>query len=641
MEAVYRFCVSVNPSDVIELDPLLGDWILHDPLRASALFQDVCFVAIKTLSLVEKIHTQSQVNVILRLTHLPPFPEYTMDLWRFPHGYGPVRPVSMKGLVISMTRVTKYTQGARFLCQNDDCPCSTGFHHIRVHTPGATESATVGNNLSCTMCSSLLKEDVKFRVLGDKQLVELVHVKALDALKGQKQSALRYQSVTLFLRDELCNSMRIGHLYRVLGFPAHVQQLQSISWSVEANNIQLWEPEHPQNVSLSFQKMLKATAGSPWRFSAVAAHCFGLEVAPRGLYNTLKMALLLSLVHSNAEANDTVQNLDLLVTTSDTLIVERLMTYSLNMAVRGVRHQATGEMFASLSRDEHGAGTANIHAGSALLATGGICMLGDLGFYKKERLDTIQSVLESSTVSVFIPGKKYGEDADQQVSFPVQCSFWALTDASRQSGKAENVLIGTADLGAIPIQLADAFGLIIESRDTKGDHSLFTQTIHTLQQAVQPGNHLYSHWQFSAQDYKELVAHARSLEVELSPEAEKIIHGYNMASRRVRTQTHGFKMSVGSVKLLISLAEAHCKLSLRTQVLQEDAVIAVLLCENSVTFKHGASALVIPPDPVFPFDLGGADSLQKRDAALDELHQNILRFIYAYAPGAEMFITEE
>lgn len=98
-----------------------------------------------------------------------------------------------------------------------------GYHHIRVHTPGATESATVGNNLSCTMCSSPLKEDVKFRVLGgklgvyiltklqwnllqiensstDKQLVELVHVKALDALKGQKQSALRYQSVTLFLR---------------------------------------------------------------------------------------------------------------------------------------------------------------------------------------------------------------------------------------------------------------------------------------------------------------------------------------------------------------------------------------------------------------------------------------------------------
>lgn len=73
------------------------------------------------------------------------------------------------------------------------------------------------------------------------------------------------------------------------------------------------------------------------------------------------------------------------------LVCLRLMTYSLRFACRGVRHQASAEMFASLSRDEHGAGTANIHAGSALLATGGICMLGDLGCYKKERLDSLQS----------------------------------------------------------------------------------------------------------------------------------------------------------------------------------------------------------------------------------------------------------
>ncbi len=41
-----------------------------------------------------------------------------------------------------------------------------GFHHIRVHAPGATESATVRNDFICMICSSPLKEDVKFRVLG-------------------------------------------------------------------------------------------------------------------------------------------------------------------------------------------------------------------------------------------------------------------------------------------------------------------------------------------------------------------------------------------------------------------------------------------------------------------------------------------
>lgn len=41
IEAVYRFCISVNPSDVIEVDPVLGDRVLHDPIGATALFQSV------------------------------------------------------------------------------------------------------------------------------------------------------------------------------------------------------------------------------------------------------------------------------------------------------------------------------------------------------------------------------------------------------------------------------------------------------------------------------------------------------------------------------------------------------------------------------------------------------------------------
>lgn len=81
-------------------------------------------------------------------------------------------------------------------------------------------------------------------------------------------------------------------------------------------------PTESHKVSVRFQEMLKATAGFPWRFSAVATHCFGLEVAPPGLYNALKMALLLSLVQTKADTAD-IQNLDLLVVTSDSLIVDR------------------------------------------------------------------------------------------------------------------------------------------------------------------------------------------------------------------------------------------------------------------------------------------------------------------------------
>ncbi|KAI4789948.1 hypothetical protein KUCAC02_034931, partial [Chaenocephalus aceratus] len=247
--------------------------------------------------------------------------------------------------------------------------------------------------------------------------------------------------------------------------------------------------------------------------------------------------------------------------------------------------------------------------------------------------------LESGSVSLFVPGKKYGEDADQQISFPVLCSFWAFadqSDASKRSLRADAVL-GTVDLGPVSSQLADAFGLILQCRDVGGE-----QPLHTLQQAVHSGKPLYpSCWDFTTQDYQELLNHAQALRVEMSPGAEKMLHGYYMASRRVRTQSQGVKISVASIKLLISLSEAHCKLSLRPRVEEEDAVIAVLLCENSVTLKHGASALIIPPESVFPCDLKGVDGLQRRDDILEDLQQNILRFIYTYAPGAGSYITEE
>lgn len=37
----------------------------------------------------------------------------------------------------------------------------------------------------------------------------------------------------------------------------------------------------------------------------------------------------------------------------------------------------------------------------------------------------------------------------------------------------------------------------------------------------------------------------------------------------------------------VALSEAHAKLSLRTTVLEEDVLIAVLLVESSLTLKHG------------------------------------------------------
>lgn len=47
---------------------------------------------------------------------------------------------------------------------------------------------------------------------------------------------------------------------------------------------------------------------------------------------------------------------------------------------------------------------------------------------------------------MFFPAKKYGEDADQQLSFPFQCSFWALGDTrahAKRTVKGDSIILGS------------------------------------------------------------------------------------------------------------------------------------------------------------------------------------------------------
>ncbi|NXT40690.1 MCMD2 protein, partial [Pelecanoides urinatrix] len=644
--AVYRFIISINPSDIAELDATLGNYILHNPIQAAQIFQSVCFIAIKTLSLIEQLQTEAQISILLKPTHLPPLPSYVLSLSAFPFNYTSQRFYMSEGIAIAMGTVTKYTQGARFLCTEETCPFSEGrFRYVRVHLPGATESATVRNDFVCSLCSSPLQEDMKFRVLGDKQIVEMIDAKVLNALKGYSndKSHFRIQTFTVFLRDELANKMKIGNHYKIIGIPACVQNGLQATACIEVNSVQLSKPNGPSFVSDNFKYLLSLTSSSCWRFTAILANIFASQVVPPGTYNTLKLAILLSLVQTCEKEN--ADYLDLLIVTSDTLVIDRLLNYSICLLPRGLRHPPSSDIFPSVSKDKHGTGSASIQACSAVLAKGGICYIGDLSSYKKDKLELLQSVLESRTTTVFIPGKKYGEEADQQVTISVQTNFWSFVDVDSSSKKhtqKDNFLIGQMDVSLIPPNLVDVFGLLLYNEFPSCRLSS-PLVHHILKKAINPEAMLYKvSQQFRMQDYEEFILFAKNLHVELSSEAENLIQGYYLASRRVRRDsTHGSTLSASALKILISLSKAHTKLSLRKKVLEEDALIAILLLESSLTLKHGKSALCVAPNPLFPFDLSDENSLQQRDSYLMQCHHQLLKFIGAYGPGIHINTNEE
>ncbi|XP_078297772.1 minichromosome maintenance domain-containing protein 2 isoform X2 [Panthera onca] len=560
--AVYRFSILINPSDIVELDAELGNYILHQPLKAAHVFQSVCFVAVKTLSLIGQLQTETQINIVLKLTHLPPLRSYSLDLCEFPLDYASQRFYMMQGIVIAMTTVTKYTQGARFLCSDEACPLSKGFEYIRVHVPGATESATVRNDFLCNLCSSSLQEDRKFRVLG----------------------------------DESVSKMNIGNEYKIIGIPTCVRTSQT-AVCIEANSIISYNPEVPSGISDNFRYLLSLTSSSCWKFTAILANIFASQIVPPGTYNLLKLCLLMSLVQTSDRNKELKDCLDILIMTSDTLLVDRLLNFSIKLVPRGIRHPVSTEIFPTLSRNKYGTGAVSIQAGSALLAKGGICFIGHLASHKKDKLEQLQSVVESRSITVYIPGKKFGDDINQQMTFPVQCSFWSFVDmdsSSRRNMQKTNTLIGRMDCSLIPANLVEAFGLLINCNESSSSYPLISTVQHTLKKAIDPEELLYvASKKFTTEDFEKLLAFAKNLNVEFSLEAERMIHGYYLASRRIRTDSiSGSKLSASALKYLVSLAEAHARLNLRNKVLKEDVLIAALLFETSLTLKYGNLLLI-------------------------------------------------
>ncbi|XP_006716492.1 minichromosome maintenance domain-containing protein 2 isoform X3 [Homo sapiens] len=617
--AVYRFKILINPSDVVELDAELGNHILHQPLKAAEVFQSVCFIAVKTLSLIGQLQTETQINIVLKLTHLPPLPSYGLDLCEFPLDYTSQRFYMMQGIVIAMTTITKYTQGARFLCSDEACPLSKGFQYIRVHVPGATESATIRNDFLCNLCASSLQEDRKFRVLGDKQIVEIIATKALRAFQGYSNNQpFRFQSLTIFLRDESVNKMNIGNEYKIIGIPTCVKTSQT-AVCIEANSITFCNSKVPSGISDNFRCLLSLTSSSCWKFTAILANIFASQITPPGTYNLLKLCLLMSLVQTTDRNKELEDCLDILIITSDTLLIDR---------------------------NKYGTGAVSIQAGSALLAKGGICFIGDLASHKKDKLEQLQTVLESRSITVYIPGKKFGEDIDQQMTFPVQCSFWSFVDvdsSSRRNAQKINTLIGQMDCSLIPANLVEAFGLLINCNESSPCHPFLPTVQHTLNKAINPEGLFYAaSRQFTTEDFEKLLAFAKNLNVEFSLEAERMTHGYYLASRRIRTgSVCGSKLSASALKYLVFLSEAHARLNLRNKVLKEDVLIAALLFETSLTLKYGATVFCVAPNAVFPFELYNEEYLEQRDLYLTQCQQQLEQFIATYGPGTTIFSSDE
>ncbi|CAH3032428.1 unnamed protein product [Porites lobata] len=583
-KSVYRFVLNMDLMYLLDFNAEIGNMAIHEPLNCINLFQEVCYVIIHTLSWIPNLLYPSQVVAIVRFSSVSPSKE-CISIKNFA-GHGHPNLVKIVGIVSGMTAVTKYTQSARFYCPQSTCLGSEKHCYIRVHLAGKTEDVTVRKDFECRYCGCPLNEDVTCRILADKRIIQVLCPLALDKRLWMNSQGRIYQTIPLYVRDELIKDVQIGCHYSFVVLQSceiHECSGQFLCTPVfEANNIEKI-PSSPLLPSYKLperiEMLYKDRQGSPWSFVASLTYCFAGFVTPPGTFFHLKMLMLMCilLLHCSDKSEESKQvyreNLHLLVIADDLLRLQRLLLYGASFAKRMIVHSPISELFASCSRDPFGSGACMVNAGYLSLAASGICVIPNVAVLKKERKDSLQNALENASITVKVP-ERYWAQQGQQLSLPLSCSLWACSEPTERNPQKRmldpvfELPNNMKDCPTLPRALIDQFSVVfnlsgVHDHTDNSEECVSEEVLKKATECMEEKTMFY----LSDDEFSQFLHYAANQNVELTVAAQDLIQGYYMASRRTRNShtIGGPDFPVTTLQTLTSLATAHAKLALHSE----------------------------------------------------------------------------
>lgn len=138
----------------------------------------------------------------------------------------------------------------------------------------------------------------------------LVHSHSCGCMRGP-----RYEMTDKHDHQSQHNKIWVWHIRRTIFW--------YYFWQMESNYCHFYFLSVPSGISDNFRCLLSLTSASCWKFTAVLANVFASQIIPPGTYNLLKLCLLMSLVQTSNGNRDPQDCLDILIITSDTLLVDR------------------------------------------------------------------------------------------------------------------------------------------------------------------------------------------------------------------------------------------------------------------------------------------------------------------------------
>ncbi|XP_078325111.1 minichromosome maintenance domain-containing protein 2-like isoform X5 [Crassostrea virginica] len=627
---VYRFEIFVSTVDLMEISAPLGNLLVFYPIKANALFLKVVCAAIRELSLLPACISENQISVRLKLTNLPRSRATEVNMYRqlslAGQGY-----ICCTGVIVGKSQTSKYTQSTRYICSDPSCEGNEGNHFIRIHVPGALEFETIRKDFKCRFCGQILEEVISCRHLSDKVIAEIIPE---SCLQNHNHSRFKQQTITLIVRDELTLGLKIGLKYMFIGIVRRDSYSDKMITAIEVNNaLEDFVSEYasiPRSIEVYFKYKRQ------FNFIKMLACFFGGEISPPGTYMKLKLSCLLSLA-AQTVSNKQVQPIHILAVGRDTEMLHRLLQYAMQFTSRSVASSSGNHLVSKVVPDKYNNSNYFIEGGSLMLASHGVCYMGNLSKFKKQTLERLHSALSSGKVLIDIDSR-FTKGLAVSLEQPLHATVWANIDKSYQKKlREDNLSTCTSEPCSIPKNLFQGFSIVMM---TDGDEFSLCEEVdfHVSYQSLKMSmedDQKDADFPVSFEDFEQYFKHIRRIQVKMSSEAEKLLHRYYLAVRKARNSDDGSAISSLTLSSLISLAESHARLRLKTEVEEEDALEVIQLYEESLTTRFGPSILSVPPLPHLP---GGLlkDYLnnQENKSVLQRFKTRLQQF-YGLHPGHE------
>ena len=306
-------------------------------------------------------------------------------------------------------------------------------------------------------------------------------------------------------------------------------------------------------------------SNSPYTFVRILASQLGSVLdAPRHALLQLRLGILFSLATHGPR-------LPLLVIGTDLVLAHRLLRSALQLCPNPTVYSHLIPLSAVLARDTSGAHC--LQAGQLQRAEDGVLYLGQLAALKSSVRQQVLSVVETGATT--FPALPRCPPTQQ----PLAAALWATAE-----GSSTVIQKNIKDIESF----CNVFGLVVHSEvddETVMQHCLFSSY-----------DDLHDSPKVSFEDLARLIDQVRSRKVTLTESCRSLLTGYFLASRRSRGS--GSEVPQTALATLLRMAEAHARLALRQEAVEEDGVVACHFYETSLAAQVGYSHL---EPPLFSF----------------------------------------